>query len=129
MDKHVDESFRIYGETVLSELAMRAIKPGKQNIVDNIAKVSNVRFLKGKGLYVVFLYCEFETQVERRLNDPTKNIDPTDRPTLEEQVRSTNAFFEIDGFLALADVGYDTEKITVADYTVIGKEILTATER
>ncbi|MDO8741295.1 MAG: hypothetical protein Q7J54_07025 [Candidatus Woesearchaeota archaeon] len=126
MDDIGKKVFDIYGDTILAELILRLVIPGVQNVVDNAVRASTVKYLKERGLYIVALNCRFETQVQRRLHD-RKGIDPENKSLLEEQIKQTNAHFEIDATRGLADVVYDSDTFGLEYYPAIAKEIIKAT--
>lgn len=111
------------GATIIAELALRACMPGLQNLVDNMPKVSNVKYLIDKGFYVVNFHCKPETQLERRLKNK-KDIDPSEISSLEKQIQKTNSYFEIGLLQKLSHVSYDTDKLHTDDYPVIASQIL-----
>lgn len=125
MDKFGQAVMDTYGETAPAEIAIRAARPTARNIIDNIPKAANVRYLQERGFYIVGLKCSFESQVQRRLDDP-KGIGHADRQLLEEQVRNTNAYFKVDDSLNLADIVYNTDNIR-SDSRHIVQEISMAT--
>ncbi|MFC1730887.1 AAA family ATPase [candidate division KSB1 bacterium] len=116
-----------YGETFIAELALSAIMPDKQNIVDNVPKVANVSYLKDKGLYIVSLHCKPETQLQRRLK-AQKDIDHSDESDLKRQIEQTNRFFEVEAIRGLADVIYDTDDIRIEDYAIVARRIIQVTQ-
>ncbi len=122
MDEFCQKVRDVYGETILAELGFLASDIHKQNVIDNIAKVPSVKYLKDQGFYVVGLECSFEDQIQRRLENP-KSIDHPSRYKLEEQIMRTNAFFEIRDTTKLADKVYDTRKIR-SDSSQVVQEIL-----
>lgn len=127
MDEFCQKVADIYGGTFNAEMFLRAGSSERQNVFDNIAKASNVRYLKDKGVYVVGLDCSFETQVERRLKD-RKDIDPAERILMKRQVSQTNAYFEIEEIMKLADAVYGTDNVGVKDYPALAKKIVQSTQ-
>jgi len=110
MDEYGMRVMEEYGKTIFAETAIRATKPEIPNLVDNIPLVENVQYLKDRGFYVVGLECSFEAQVRRCLKRG-KDIDPSNTEELEEQIKGTNEFFDIEKTLKLADKVYNTDTV------------------
>ncbi|MBI2129255.1 AAA family ATPase [Candidatus Woesearchaeota archaeon] len=126
MDDIGKKVFNAYGDTIWPELILRSVIPGVQNVVDNAVKASTIKYLKERGLYIVALHCRFETQVQRRLHN-RKGIDPENKSLLEEQIKQTNAYVEVDAERELAHAVYDSDTFGLEHYSAIAKEIIKAT--
>jgi len=122
MDDFGREIYQLFGNTIIAEVVSEAMQDG-QYVLDNVLGVSNVTYFKERRVYIVNLHCSPETQLQRRLRD-RKNIDPAEGSSLEEQIRKSNEFFEIDDVRALAHVVYDTDAMTLEDYADVAREVL-----
>ncbi len=100
-----------YGPELMGELAY-AFCDNRPTIIDGIAGVPSAKFLQQKGIYIIGFSCSFQTQVERRRN-ALRDIDT--HQNLEENVQKTNAFLDVDGVLRIADIVYDTEKMSTEE--------------
>ena len=120
MDEYGRRVIETYGESIFGEIPFCAKSSGAPNIIDNAPKTASVKYLKDRGFYVVGLHCSFGNQVKRRLQD-RKDIDSEDKYVLEEQVRRTNEFFDVDGVLNMADVVFHTNRIRSDSKGVIKK--------
>ena len=115
-----------YGETILAEVGIRATKPEVPNVFDSVPRVENIKYLKGRGFYIVGLRCKFETQLKRSLGRK-KEIDPADETPLRKQIESTDAYFQMDEMLKRADVVYNTDEVE-ANSPEILREIIEAAQ-
>lgn len=122
LDNHIRNVIETYGRDIIGELAFRSAKDHDQTLIDSITGVENVKFLKDRNFYVLGLYCDFNTQLKRRL-EHRKEIDPSDPSELEKQVKSTNELYGVPEILDLAHVNYDTDKIRSSEIT---KEVIKA---
>lgn len=126
MDEFEKKILSIYGQDIFGKIALSALALDVQNLADNIILVPNVRYLKDRGFYIVGCSCDFEVRVERCLSRG-KDIDPINKSDLEMQIRNTDAFFEADKTIRLADAVYDTTRISLESYTQIARTILEIT--
>lgn len=100
-----------YGKELMGELAF-AFCDNKPTIIDGIAGVPSARFLQKKEFLIIGFSCSFAIQVERR-RKALRDIDA--QKNIEESVRTTNAFLDVAGCLKIANVVYDTEKMSTEE--------------
>jgi len=113
---------RKYGNTFLADLVGALADPDLPNLIESVPCASNIRCLQERGWYILGLTCSFDTQVKRRLDNP-KPIDPTDRKEMVNQVKRTNAYYEVPQQLSLADKVYDTEQFRSTSSEVVNHVI------
>lgn len=109
MDEYCERVTETFGDEFFGELALALIVQDTPNLVENMAKRANVRYLRERGFYIVGLDCPFETQVERRWKQK-RDVDSYESiEELATQIAINNRFLEIPESLEFAHVIYNTE--------------------
>lgn len=122
------ELIRIYGESFIGELYNNIIsRKGNSGVIDSCPKVSNVKYLKDKGFYVVGLITNFETQIKRCVKRK-KDLDPITEDEMRHQIINTSNFYELKESMELVDIAFNMNnfdiKNNLSDINYVVSEIL-----
>ena len=112
LNSYGEQSIQRYGKQIMGEIAHAFCDLNVPTIVDGIAGIPSVQFLQERGFYVVGFRCPFALQVQRRkfaLRDMDTGLE------MEQVVKRTNDYLDIDGCLNVANLVYDSEHMTTEE--------------
>ncbi|MFA6888853.1 MAG: zeta toxin family protein [Candidatus Woesearchaeota archaeon] len=100
-----------YGPQIMGEAGYSFCNE-KLTILDGLAGVQSLLFLKEKRFLVIGFRCNLSTQVERRMNN-MKDIDSQEN--IEQMIRETNEYLHATDCVQNADTVYDTDVMKTED--------------
>jgi dephospho-CoA kinase len=103
-----------YGPQIMGE-AGYSFCDKESTILDGLAGVPSLLFLRNKGFFVIGFTCKFFTQVQRRMHD-VKKMDSQEN--IERMVLETNKYLDTEECIKHADVVYDTDVMKTEEIVV-----------
>ncbi len=94
-----------YGPQIMGE-AGYSFCDKQSTILDGLAGVPSLLFLRKKGFLIIGFTCKFSTQVQRRMQN-VKEIDSEEN--IEQMIRETNEYLHANECVQNADIIYDTD--------------------